>query len=92
MNDLHLLSRVRALTKYKMVADELRKREASGKRMGAVDLAGSGRASDPARILVIDDDPGLSEVVQLLLAGEGYRTEMTGTVRDGLRAGIGDEI
>ena len=38
------------------------------------------------RILVIDDDPGLSEVVQLLLAGEGYRTEMTGTVRDGLRA------
>jgi DNA-binding NtrC family response regulator len=38
------------------------------------------------RILVIDDDPGFSEVVQLLLAGEGYRTEMTGTVRDGLRA------
>jgi DNA-binding NtrC family response regulator len=38
------------------------------------------------RILVIDDDPGLSEVVQLLLAGEGYRTEMAGSVRDGLRA------
>jgi two-component system cell cycle response regulator len=56
VNDLHLLSRVRALTKYKMVADELRKREASGKRMGAVDLAASGRASDPARILVIDEN------------------------------------
>jgi DNA-binding NtrC family response regulator len=38
------------------------------------------------RILVIDDDPGFSEVVQLLLAGEGYRTETAGTVRDGLRA------
>jgi DNA-binding NtrC family response regulator len=38
------------------------------------------------RILVIDDDPGLAEVVQLLLAGEGYRTEMAGTVREGLRA------
>ncbi len=38
------------------------------------------------RILVIDDDPGFSEVVQLLLAGEGYRTEMAGTVRDGVRA------
>ena len=38
------------------------------------------------RILVIDDDPGFSEVVQLLLAGEGYRTEMQGSVRDGLRA------
>jgi len=38
------------------------------------------------RILVIDDDPGFSEVVQLLLAGEGYRTQMTGTVHDALRA------
>jgi len=56
VNDLQLLSRVRALTKYKMVADELRKREASGKRMGAVDLAASGRASEPARILVVDEN------------------------------------
>jgi DNA-binding NtrC family response regulator len=38
------------------------------------------------RILVIDDDPGFSEVVQLLLAGEGYRTDTAGTVREGLRA------
>jgi DNA-binding NtrC family response regulator len=38
------------------------------------------------RILVIDDDPGFSEVVQLLLAGEGYRAEVAGTVRAGLRA------
>ena len=38
------------------------------------------------RILVIDDDPGFSEVVQMLLTGEGYRAETAGTVRDGLRA------
>ncbi len=56
VNDLHLLARVRALTKYKMVADELRKREASGKRIGAVDFAVSGRASEPARILVVDEN------------------------------------
>jgi len=56
VSDLHLLSRVRALTKYKMVADELRKREASGKRMGAVDIVNSGRASEPARILVVDEN------------------------------------
>jgi two-component system cell cycle response regulator len=56
VSDLHLLSRVRALTKYKMVADELRKREASGKRMGAVDIANSGRATEPARILVVDEN------------------------------------
>ena len=53
VNDLHLLSRVRALTKYKMVADELRKREASGKRIGVIDVVTSGRASEPARILVV---------------------------------------
>jgi two-component system cell cycle response regulator len=56
VSDLHLLSRVRALTKYKMVADELRKREATGKRMGAVDIAASSRASEPARILVVDEN------------------------------------
>lgn len=56
VNDLQLLSRVRALTKYKMVADELRKREASGKRMGAVDASVSQRAAEPARILVIDEN------------------------------------
>jgi two-component system cell cycle response regulator len=47
---------VRALTKYKMVADELRKREASGKRMGVIDAVTSGRASEPARILVVDEN------------------------------------
>jgi len=56
VNDLHLLSRVRALTKYKMVADELRKREASGKRIGVIDPVTSGRASEPARILVVDEN------------------------------------
>jgi two-component system cell cycle response regulator len=56
VNDLQLLSRVRALTKYKMVADELRKREATGKRMGAVELSASQRGSEPARVLVIDEN------------------------------------
>jgi two-component system cell cycle response regulator len=56
VNDLHLLSRVRALTKYKLVADELRKREASGKRIGVIDAVTSGRASEPARILVVDEN------------------------------------
>jgi len=37
------------------------------------------------RIFLIEDDPGVSEVVQLLLAREGYRVEAAGTVKDGLR-------
>ena len=36
------------------------------------------------RILVIDDDPGLAEVIVMLLAGEGYRVEHAATVRAGL--------
>ncbi len=56
VNDLQLLARVRALTKYKMVADELRKREASGKRLGAMDIVAAGRGAEPARILVVDEN------------------------------------
>src|SRR5690606_37250037 len=56
VNDLHLLSRVRALTRYMIVADELSTREASRKRMGVIDVAASARASDPARILVVDEN------------------------------------
>jgi DNA-binding NtrC family response regulator len=36
------------------------------------------------RILLIDDDPGLSEVIGMLLEREGYAFERTGTVRAGL--------
>ena len=36
------------------------------------------------RILVIDDDPGLSEVIGMLLEREGYGVEIAGTVKAGL--------
>src|SRR3990172_914949 len=36
------------------------------------------------RILIIDDDPGLAEVIQMLLTGEGYRVEHAAPVRAGL--------
>jgi DNA-binding NtrC family response regulator len=37
------------------------------------------------RLLVIEDDPGVSEVVQLLLMREGYDVERASCVADGLR-------
>ena len=44
----------------------------------------------PARVLVIDDDPGVAEVIELLLTREGYAAERAGTVRAGLeRIGAG---
>ncbi len=36
------------------------------------------------RVLVIDDDPGLSEVIGILLEREGYAVECAGTVKAGL--------
>jgi len=36
------------------------------------------------RILVIDDDPGLSEVIGILLEREGYGVEIAATVKGGL--------
>jgi DNA-binding NtrC family response regulator len=36
------------------------------------------------RILIIDDDPGLTEVILMLLTAEGYRVEHAATVRAGL--------
>jgi DNA-binding NtrC family response regulator len=36
------------------------------------------------RVLVVDDDPGLAEVIDLLLTREGYAAERAGTVRDAL--------
>jgi DNA-binding NtrC family response regulator len=38
----------------------------------------------PARVLLIDDDPGLSEVIELLLSREGYGVERAGTVKAGI--------
>jgi DNA-binding NtrC family response regulator len=36
------------------------------------------------RVLVIDDDPGLAEVIELLLSREGYAAERAGSVRQGI--------
>jgi DNA-binding NtrC family response regulator len=37
-------------------------------------------------ILLIDDDPGLSEVIELLLVREGYAVKRAGTVRGGIES------
>jgi len=55
IDDLTLLARIKSLTRLKVVVDELRKREASGRRLGVIGpatrLDGSG-----GRILIVDDD------------------------------------
>ena len=41
-------------------------------------------ARKPPRVLLIDDDPGLPEVLELLLSREGYDAFHAATVKDGL--------
>jgi DNA-binding NtrC family response regulator len=53
-------------------------------------MATTPQAPRPARVLVIDDDPGLAEVMELLLSREGYAAERAATVKAGLeRIGAG---
>jgi DNA-binding NtrC family response regulator len=40
------------------------------------------------RVLVIDDDPGLAEVIELLLSREGYAALRAGTVEDGVEQAL----
>ena len=44
------------------------------------------------RLLVIDDDPGLSEVIELLLEREGYAVHRTSTVQRGVELAASGEF
>jgi two-component system cell cycle response regulator len=56
IDDVMLFSRVRSLTRLKMVIDELRQREASGRRMGIVAGAAARLNGVGGRILILDDN------------------------------------
>lgn len=56
LDDVILMARVKSLTRLKMVMDELREREESGRRVG-VDTAGDARLKGSGgRVLVVDDN------------------------------------
>jgi two-component system cell cycle response regulator len=55
IDDVMLFSRVRSLTRLKSVIDELRQREASGRRMGVIAGVASRLGGVGGRILVVDD-------------------------------------
>ncbi|PKQ07540.1 MAG: PleD family two-component system response regulator [Alphaproteobacteria bacterium HGW-Alphaproteobacteria-12] len=72
LNDLALFARVRSLVRLKMVTDELRMREATGQRIGALAKQGgeSFLMSEPGRILLIDDRPTSQRRIAETLANE----------------------
>ncbi|MBS0334783.1 MAG: PleD family two-component system response regulator [Proteobacteria bacterium] len=56
IDDVLLFARVRSLTRLKSVIDELRQREASGRRMGVIAGVASRLGGSGGRILVVDDN------------------------------------
>ena len=55
IDDVLLMARVRSLTRLKLVIDELRQREASGRRMGVIAGAAARLGGTGGRVLVVDD-------------------------------------
>ena len=70
IDDVILLARVRSLTRLKLIMDELREREESGRRMGVTtDGAGRLRGSG-GRVLIVDDNARQAEKIAAELGGE----------------------
>ncbi|HWE47962.1 MAG TPA: PleD family two-component system response regulator [Caulobacteraceae bacterium] len=61
VEDLFLFARVRALTRLKLVIDELRQREESGRRLGVIEAAGMRLGGAGGRVLVVDDNERQAE-------------------------------
>ncbi|CAN5497191.1 PleD family two-component system response regulator [Phenylobacterium sp. 20VBR1] len=70
IDDVMLFARVRSLTRLKMVIDELRDREASGRRMGVIAGAASRLGGTGGRVLIVDDHERQAQRVAAELAIE----------------------
>jgi two-component system cell cycle response regulator len=69
-DDVQLLSRVRSLARMKVVIDELRSREASGRRIGVIDKEALDDAGLGGRILVVDDAQRQADKIRRALESE----------------------
>ena len=78
IDDVMLFSRVRSLTRLKSVIDELRQREASGRRMGVIAGVASRLGGAGGRILVVDDHERQAQRVCAELAIEHRPVVETG--------------
>ncbi|MDE2486756.1 MAG: PleD family two-component system response regulator, partial [Alphaproteobacteria bacterium] len=70
IDDVMLIARVRSLTRLKAVIDELRDREASGRRMGVIAGAHARLGGAGGRILVVDDNARQAQRMMLELSVE----------------------
>jgi len=70
IDDVMLFARVRSLTRLKTVIDELRHREASGRRMGVIAGAASRLAGTGGRIVICDDNLRQAQRIAAEVGGE----------------------
>ena len=68
VEDIFLFARVRALTRLKLVIDELRQREESGRRLGVIEAAGMRLGGAGGRVLVVDDNERQAQRIMQELA------------------------
>ena len=70
IDDVMLFARVRSLTRLKQVMDELRAREASGRRIGVIAGAAARLGGTGGRVLVVDDNERQGQRLMAELAVE----------------------
>jgi two-component system, cell cycle response regulator len=70
IDDIVMFSRVRSLTRLKLVIDELQAREASGRRMGVIAGAAARLAGTGGRVLIVDDNERQAQRMATELASE----------------------
>lgn len=72
VDDFALMSRMGALMRYNVVACELRQRQASGLKAGAVDVIDEEELNRPARVFIVDDNPRTSLRMANMLRDGGH--------------------
>jgi two-component system cell cycle response regulator len=81
IDDVQLMARVKSLLSLKVVTDELRAREASGKRMGVIGEAEPAETSSPrdirGNILVVGENATEMKTIRAALSGAHRVSELT---------------
>jgi two-component system cell cycle response regulator len=71
VDDFQLMARVKSLSRFKIVLDELRAREASGRKLGVIEGDGpQAEAGLGARVLIVDDNPKQAERIRRALEAD----------------------
>ncbi|WP_312124811.1 PleD family two-component system response regulator [Brevundimonas sp.] len=85
-DDLILMARVRSLTRLKIMVDELREREESGRRFGIGGAGVERLRGTGGRIVVVDDNAEQARVLMAEL-GRNHRPVLANSIDAGISAG-----